>query len=63
MEELEQGVRCVASPVRDFSGRVVGALSLSGPADRFAEPRIDEELAPLVLKTANDLSHRLGYRP
>lgn len=63
MEELEPGVRCVASPVRDFSGRVVGALSLSGPADRFSEPRIAEELAPLVLQTAAELSVRLGYRP
>lgn len=62
-EELEPGVRCVAGPVRDFSGRVVGALSLSGPAERFSDRRIDEELAPLVLQKTADLSGRLGFRP
>jgi IclR family transcriptional regulator, acetate operon repressor len=35
-EEQETGVRCVAVPVDGGPGPVVAALSLSGPADRFA---------------------------
>jgi IclR family KDG regulon transcriptional repressor len=61
-EELEPGVRCVASPVRDFSGRVIGALSLSGPAERFTEQRLARELAPLVRQTSAELSTRLGFK-
>ena len=37
-EEQEAGVRCVAVPVGG-PGQVVAALSLSGPADRFAGGR------------------------
>ena len=37
-EEQEAGVRCVAVPVGD-PGAAVAALSLSGPADRFAGGR------------------------
>ena len=33
-EEQERGVRCVAVPV-GRGGRVVAAMSVSGPADRF----------------------------
>jgi IclR family acetate operon transcriptional repressor len=39
-EEQETGVRCVAVPVGDHRG-VVAALSLSGPADRFAGGRTE----------------------
>ena len=39
-EEQEAGVRCVAVPV-GAPGAVVAALSLSGPADRFAGGRTD----------------------
>jgi DNA-binding IclR family transcriptional regulator len=60
-EELEPDVRCVASPLRNFTGRVIGALSLSGPSDRFSDRRLAEELAPLVQQTSADLSARLGY--
>jgi IclR family acetate operon transcriptional repressor len=38
-EEQETGVRCVAVPVTGGPGPVVAALSLSGPAERFAGGR------------------------
>ena len=34
-EEIELGLRCVAAPVRDATGRVVAAVSISGPKFRF----------------------------
>jgi IclR family acetate operon transcriptional repressor len=37
-EEQELGVRCIAVPVRD-GAQVVAALSVSGPAERFAGER------------------------
>jgi DNA-binding IclR family transcriptional regulator len=60
-EECEPGVRCVAAPVRDFTGRVIGALVISGPNVRLPDDRVDAELAPLVLQSAAELSARLGY--
>ncbi|MBA2665645.1 MAG: IclR family transcriptional regulator [Trueperaceae bacterium] len=62
LEEYELGVRCVAAPVRDASGRTVAALSVSAPLGRFGEDRlhaIGEQLA----RSAADVSRRLGWSP
>jgi IclR family KDG regulon transcriptional repressor len=60
-EELDPGVRCVAAPIRDYTRRIVGAVSISGPSMRFTEERIETELIPLVLQASEDLSTRLGF--
>lgn len=60
-EEMDTGVRCVAAPIRDYTRRIVGAISLSGPSMRFTDERIREELVPLVMDAASTLSTRLGY--
>lgn len=60
-EELDPGVRCVAGPIRDYTRRIVGAVSVSGPSMRFSDERIQSELIPLVTQAAEDLSARLGF--
>jgi DNA-binding IclR family transcriptional regulator len=60
-EELDPGVRCVAGPIRDYTRRIVGAVSVSGPSMRFSDERIQNELIPLVTQAAEDLSARLGF--
>jgi IclR family acetate operon transcriptional repressor len=50
----------VAAPVRDASGRVVAALSVSGPTVRLEEGQL-EELGRLVRDEAVVLSTRNGY--
>lgn len=60
-EELDEGVRCIAAPIRDYTRRIVGAISISGPSMRISNERVDDQLVPLVLKAAADLSTRLGY--
>lgn len=60
-EELDPGVRCVAGPIRDYTRRIVGAVSISGPSMRFSDERVQKELVPLALQAAEDLSTRLGY--
>jgi DNA-binding IclR family transcriptional regulator len=61
-EELDPGVRCIAAPIRDYTRRIVGAISLSGPSMRFTDERMKDELTPLVIDAAATLSTRLGYR-
>lgn len=51
---------CVAAPVRDRSGRVVAALSISVPMIRWSEER-EAELAQLASGGADALSGRLGH--
>jgi DNA-binding IclR family transcriptional regulator len=40
-EELEPGLRCVAAPIADHSGRVVAALTIACAASRLGESRVD----------------------
>lgn len=60
-EEYALGLRCIAAPVWDASGRVVAAIGISGPATRVTLERV-EALAQLVLQTARAISSSLGYR-
>jgi DNA-binding IclR family transcriptional regulator len=60
-EELDLGVRCIAAPIRDYTRRIVGAISISGPTMRISNARTESELVPLVLKASAELSTRLGY--
>ncbi|NPV51967.1 MAG: IclR family transcriptional regulator [Firmicutes bacterium] len=57
--EHEVGVRCIAAPIWDRTGKVVASLSVSGPSIRITEERIPE-LARLVVSTTKDISAELG---
>ena len=61
LEEYAPGLRCVAAPVRDASSRVIGALSLSGPAMRLDEDRLHGTVAEAVTGAAAILSAELGF--
>ncbi|MFF8605579.1 IclR family transcriptional regulator [Streptomyces sp. NPDC015346] len=60
LEELELGLHAMAAPVRDRDGRVIAALSASGPGYRLTEQRL-HELSPVLRKGADEISHRMGY--
>ena len=61
-EELDEGVRCVGSPIRDYTRRIIGAVSISGPSMRFSDERIQNELTPLVIHAAEEISAKLGFQ-
>ncbi|GHE70797.1 IclR family transcriptional regulator [Streptomyces capitiformicae] len=60
LEELELGLHAMAAPIRNREGEVVAAVSASGPSYRLTEERL-HELAPVLLKGAEEISHRMGY--
>jgi DNA-binding IclR family transcriptional regulator len=59
MAERTPGIRTVAAPVLDFSGTVIGCLSISGPEMRMPEERMDR-LGPQVVAAAWSVSELLG---
>jgi len=61
-EENEKGIRCVAAPIRNGAGKVVAAISISGPAFRVTKKLIQESLKKEVMETANNISQRFGFR-
>ena len=60
-EESEVGMRGVAAPIRDISGRVIAAVGLAGPIQRLTLKGL-RTLAPQVIATADGVSERLGHR-
>jgi IclR family KDG regulon transcriptional repressor len=60
-EEFVPGVACTAAPVYDADGRLVAALSISGPSFRMTPDAIENALAPRVVAEATALSRRLGF--
>ncbi len=58
--ESEMSVRCIAAPIRNYTGKVVAALSISGPAARM-RPERDHELSREVRWAAQQISVGLGY--
>ena len=46
-------MRCVGAPLLDDAGGVLGAISISGPAQRMTDDRIESELRNLLLRSAN----------
>lgn len=60
VDELEPGLWAVAAPVRDGSGRVIAALSVSGPSVRL-RPRLLHRLGRRLVTEADALSARLGH--
>ena len=61
LEECEAGLCCAAAPVHDASGRMVAAVSASGPAFRLGEERLLRHVVPSVSSAAESLSRELGY--
>ena len=60
-EELEHGLTAVAAPIRDHTGMVIAALSVSGPVYRLTEERA-RHIAPAVVAAAASVSERMGFQ-
>jgi len=57
--ENEDGIRCVAVPVLDYSGKTIAAISVSGWSLTMT-PERDEQLAALARDTSQVITERLG---
>jgi DNA-binding IclR family transcriptional regulator len=59
-QEFKIGVRCIAAPLRNFTGQVIAAIGISGPAWRMTEESLPD-LAEYLTAVARRLSLGLGY--
>ncbi|WP_343585129.1 IclR family transcriptional regulator C-terminal domain-containing protein [Herbaspirillum sp.] len=55
-EELEVGLRSIAVPVRGASGNVLAALNVGAQAARVSRRQMEEEILPVLLRGAQELS-------
>jgi DNA-binding IclR family transcriptional regulator len=61
VNEHEEEVQCVATPIRDIEGKVVAAISVSGPRSRMKLQDDRQDLIEITKKTADKISAQLGY--
>lgn len=59
-EENEVGIFCLGTPIFDYSGRAIGAISVSGPANRIKDKGI-ERIGEEIKKAGQEMSAKLGY--
>ena len=58
-EEYHEGVRCLAVPVYDKLGAIVGALGITAPANRFTKHH-EAKMYEIVREVGNEISEKLG---
>ncbi|MBF6207364.1 hypothetical protein IU483_25215 [Streptomyces gardneri] len=60
-QELEEGLRSLAAPIRDHIGAVIAAVNISTQAARYSAAAVRKDLLPQLLATAEaihpDLTH------
>src|SRR5699024_11500058 len=59
-EELTEGTRSVAAPIKDHTGKVVSAITVVGPIQRIKDNKIPV-LSKAVIEAGKEASERLGY--
>ncbi|MFD1643966.1 IclR family transcriptional regulator [Halohasta litorea] len=59
-EERRIGIRSIAVPI-NVEGKVVGAVSLSGPKERFSDKRIEVDLLPELRDCVNVIEVKVAY--
>ena len=60
-EELLEGIRCVAAPIRDKDGSVMASIGISTPIDRFPKSRY-KVCGAQVLAIAQQISQRVAQQ-
>ncbi|WP_067901295.1 IclR family transcriptional regulator domain-containing protein [Nocardia vaccinii] len=59
-QELEQGLRSLAAPIRDHTGQVCAAVNISTHAARYTADAVRTDLLPPLLETAAAVSSDLA---
>jgi IclR family pca regulon transcriptional regulator len=54
-QELEEGLRAIAAPIRDSSGAVAAAINVSAHASRVSPDAMRADLLPSLLETASQI--------
>lgn len=58
---LGEGIISVAVAIRDYAGKVIGAITLLGPSFRLFKERLEDEIIPSLTEGADLLSGKFGY--
>ncbi len=60
-EELEEGIKAVAAPVKDINRETIASITITGLFKRISSSNIDE-LTDIVVNSAKEISKKIGYK-
>jgi len=60
-EELEEGIKAIAAPIKDINGTTVASITIAGLSKRISSDNI-ERLIRIVTNSAQEISKKLGYK-
>lgn len=61
LEELCNGINCIAAPIYDAAGEIVAAISISGPTSVYPADKI-LSYVPALIEYSHRMSARMGSR-
>jgi len=59
-EELEEGIKAVAAPVKDINRKIIASITITGLVKRMSSNNIDK-LIKIVTNSAKEISKKIGY--
>ncbi|RQD78720.1 MAG: IclR family transcriptional regulator [Candidatus Syntrophonatronum acetioxidans] len=62
LEEMDEGVNCIAVPIMNHEGKVIAAISISGLASRMSRDRLEEIHREYLKEAGHKISQDLGYK-
>lgn len=60
-QEREEGIRCIAFPIRNAEGRVIAGVSVSGPVERMTDETLNPNI-PFLQDQVFQISRKMGYQ-
>ncbi|BCS52516.1 IclR family transcriptional regulator [Geobacter sp. SVR] len=60
---LGDGINSVAVAIKDYAGKVIGAITLLAPSFRMVQERMENEIVPSLTEAAALISQKFGYTP
>jgi IclR family transcriptional regulator, KDG regulon repressor len=63
LEEYSRGMMCLAAPIADAHGQVIGALGITGLTIHYTQAELVSVFGPRVLRAAAEAAENLGSPP
>lgn len=60
-EECELGLKCISSPLRDYTGQVIASISVFGTIDDMDDDFLYPVVFPALKNATTSISSKLGY--
>lgn len=60
-EELEEGIKAIAAPIKNINGKTIASITITGLAKRMSSSNM-ERLVKIVTDSAQEISNKLGYK-